>query len=291
MPAIPIGTITLYYESHGKGEPLVLLPDLGYDVTSLWAQVPRFSQDFRCIAIDNRGVGRSSKPSSAYTIKLLAEDAINVLDHLRIERAHFFGISMGGAIAQEIAINYPERVARMALLASWSRADRYLTSLFELFRDVKRSVDPLTFERKVALWSFTREYFDEHYDDLEKRQRASLDVPYPTPSTTFARQAEACIGHDTLGRLPQITAPTLAVVGERDIFTPANSLPSWLAAFPIRPSRLSKPPDMQPIGRSPMRSMSLSSPTSPARRWAPRKPLLQTKCGGRKCLNLEPRIG
>lgn len=220
MPAIPIGTITLYYESHGKGEPLVLLPDLGYDVTSLWAQVPRLSQEFRCIAIDNRGVGRSSKPSSPYTIKLLAEDVINVLDHIRIERAHFFGVSMGGAIAQEIAINYPERVGKMALLASWPRADRYLTSLFELFRDVKRSVDPLTFEREVALWSFTRDYFDEHYDDLEKRQRASLDVPYPTPSTTFARQAEACIAHDTLERLPQVTAPTLALVGDRDIFTP-----------------------------------------------------------------------
>ncbi len=199
MPAIPIGTITLYYESHGKGEPLVLLPDLGYDVTSLWAQVPRLSQDFRCIAIDNRGVGRSSKPSSPYTMKLLADDVINVLDHIRVDRAHFFGVSMGGAIAQEVAISYPDRVSRMALLASWPRADRYLTSLFELFRDVKRSVDPLTFEREVALWSFTRDYFDEHYDDLEKRQRASLDVPYPTPSTTFARQAEACIGHDTLG--------------------------------------------------------------------------------------------
>lgn len=222
MPAIPIGTITLYYESHGKGEPLVLLPDLGYDVTSLWAQVPRLSQDFRCIAIDNRGVGRSSKPSSPYTMKLLADDVINVLDHIRVDRAHFFGVSMGGAIAQEVAISYPDRVDRMALLASWPRADRYLTSLFELFRDVKRSVDPLTFEREVALWSFTRDYFDEHYDDLEKRQRASLDVPYPTPSTTFARQAEACIGHDTLERLPQISAPTLALVGNRDIFTPAK---------------------------------------------------------------------
>jgi pimeloyl-ACP methyl ester carboxylesterase len=232
MPAIPIGTITLYYESHGKGEPLVLLSDLGYDVTSLWAQVPRLSQDFRCIAIDNRGVGRSSKPSSPYTMKLLADDVINVLDHIRVDRAHFFGVSMGGAIAQEVAINYPERVGKMALLASWPRPDRYLTSLFELFRDVKRSVDPLTFEREVALWSFTRDYFDEHYDELEKRQRASLDVPYPTPSTTFARQAEACIGHDTLDRLPQVTAPTLALVGNRDIFTPPKFSAQITEAIP-----------------------------------------------------------
>jgi 3-oxoadipate enol-lactonase len=220
MPAIPIGTITLYYESHGKGEPLVLLPDLGNDVTSLWAQVPRLSQDFRCIAIDNRGVGRSSKPSNVYTAKLMAEDAINVLNHLGVDRTHVFGVAMGAAIAQEMAINHPERVDKLALLGAWARPDRYLTSLFELFRDVKRSVDPLTFDKDVAVWSFTRSYFDTSYDELEKRQRAALDVPYPTPATTFTRQAEACIAHDSLDRLDGVASPTLLMVGEEDIFTP-----------------------------------------------------------------------
>ncbi|HZT97853.1 MAG TPA: alpha/beta fold hydrolase [Chloroflexota bacterium] len=220
MPAIPIGTIQMYYESHGKGQPLVLLPDMGNDVTSLWSQVPRLSQDFRCIAIDNRGVGRSSKPSTQYTMKLLADDVIHVLDHLRIPRAHVFGISMGGAIAQEMAINHPERVGALVMVASWARPDRYLSCLLELFKDVKRSVDPLTFERQVALWSFTRGYFDTSYDELEKRQRASLDVPYPTPSVTFTRQVEACMAHDACDRLGQITAPTLNIAGEEDIFTP-----------------------------------------------------------------------
>ncbi len=220
MPAIPIGTITLYYESHGKGEPVVVLPDLGNDVTSLWAQIPVLAQDFRCIAIDNRGVGRSSKASMPYTTRLMADDTVKVLDHLGLERAHVFGISMGAAIAQEMAINYPDRVGRVALLGAWARADRYLTSLFELFRDVKRSVDPLTFDREMALWSFTRSYFDTSYDELEKRQRAALDVPYPTPSNTFTRQAEACMSHDTLERLEALKAPTLCMVGRHDIFTP-----------------------------------------------------------------------
>jgi pimeloyl-ACP methyl ester carboxylesterase len=220
MPAIPIGTITLYYESHGKGEPLVLLPDLGNDVTSLWSQVPRLSQDFRCIAIDNRGVGRSSKPSAAYTTKLMAEDVVNVLNHLSVERAHVFGVAMGAAIAQEMAINSRDRVGKLALLGAWAKPDRYLVSLFELFRDVKRSVDPLTFDREIALWSFTREYFDTSYDELEKRQRAALDVPYPTPANTFTRQAEACMAHDALERLEGLTAPTLLMVGVQDVFTP-----------------------------------------------------------------------
>lgn len=220
MPAIPIGTITLYYESHGKGVPIVLLPDLGNDVTSLWSQIPTLSQDFRCIALDNRGVGRSSKPSTVYTSSLMADDTIKVLDYLRIDRAHVVGFSMGGAIAQEMAINYPDRVDKVVILGGWARADRYLGSLFELFRDVKRSVDPLTFDKEIALWSFTRSYFDTSYDDLEKRQRAALDVPYLTPATTFTRQAEACMTHDTHDRLDQIASPTLLVVGDQDIFTP-----------------------------------------------------------------------
>lgn len=222
MPAIPIGTITLYYESHGKGEPLVILPDLGNDVTSLWAQMPRLSQDFRCLAIDNRGVGRSSKPSVPYTTKLMAEDAFKVLNQIGVREFGILGLSMGGAIAQEMAIAEPDRVKKLIILGGWAKPDRYLTSLFELFRDVKRSVDPLTFDREIALWSFTRAYFDSSYEELEKRQRAALDVPYPTPHTTFTRQAEACMTHDSLDRLDQLRASTLLIVGEQDIFTPVR---------------------------------------------------------------------
>lgn len=222
MPTVTTGTMTTYYEVHGKGEPLLMIPDLGFDVTSFWAQFPRFSQSFRCVAVDNRGVGRSNKPSNPYTTKLLAEDALHILDALHIDRAHVFGVSMGGAIAQEMAINHPERVERLVMVSSWAHCDRYLTSLFELFRDVKRSVDPLTFERQIALWSFTPAYFNNHYEELEKRQRAALDVPYPTPSNTYARQAEACIAHDTRDRLRQLKIDTTVVVGAQDMFTPVH---------------------------------------------------------------------
>lgn len=220
MPAIPVGTITLYYESHGKGDPLVMLPDLGNDVTSLWGQIPRLSQEYRCIAIDNRGVGRSSKASGVYTTKLMADDTVSVLNYLGIEKAHVLGISMGAAIAQEMAINHAHRVDKLALLGSWAKPDRYLLSLFELFKNVKRSVDPLTFDRELALWSFTRHYFETSYDELEKRQRAALDVPYPTPPMTFTRQAEACSTHDTQDRLSSVESDTLLLVGCQDIFTP-----------------------------------------------------------------------
>jgi pimeloyl-ACP methyl ester carboxylesterase len=220
VPAIPIGAITLYYETHGKGDTVVLLPDLGNDVTSLETVTGTLSQTYRCIVIDNRGVGRSSKPSSPYTTKLMAEDTIQVMDYLRIDKAHFFGASMGAAIAQEVAIARADKVRSLSLLGAWSHPDKYLCCLFELFRDVKRSVDPLTFDREVALWSFTRQYFDTNFDELERRQRAALDVPYPTPSTTFTRQAEACMNHNSHDRLGQVNCPVQLIVGARDIFTP-----------------------------------------------------------------------
>jgi 3-oxoadipate enol-lactonase len=220
MPAIPVGTITLYYESQGQGNPLVILPDLGNDVTSLWGQLPRLSQAFQCIAIDNRGVGRSSKPSVPYTTRLMADDVFSVLNSLGVDQCSVLGLSMGGAIAQQMAIMHPSRVQKLVILGGWARPDRYLTSLFELLRDVKRSVDPLTFDREIALWSFTRAYFDSSYDELEKRQRAALDVPYPTPHTTFTRQAEACMAHDTFDHLNEIKADTLLLVGKDDVFTP-----------------------------------------------------------------------
>ena len=157
-----------------------------------------------------------------YTTKLMAEDTFNVLNHLGIQDVNVLGLSMGGAIGQEMAIAQPDRVKKLIIVGGWAKPDRYLTGLFELFRDVKRSVDPLTFDREIALWSFTREYFETSYDELEKRQRAALDVPYPTPHTTFTRQAEACMGHDALDRLDKITADTMLIVGKEDIFTPAR---------------------------------------------------------------------
>jgi pimeloyl-ACP methyl ester carboxylesterase len=152
----------------------------------------------------------------------MAEDAFSILTHLGIQEFSVLGLSMGGAIAQEMAILYPDRIKNLIIVGGWAKPDKYLTSLFELFRDVKRSVDPLTFDREIALWSFSRSYFDTSYEELEKRQRAALDVPYPTPHTTFTRQCEACMAHDSFDRLGEIQASTLLVVGKEDIFTPPH---------------------------------------------------------------------
>ena len=101
----------LYYEVHGEGPPLVLIMGIGYDLT-LWGlhQIPAFSKDFQVIVFDNRDVGRSSQASNSYTIKDMADDLAALLDGLEIDKTNILGLSMGGMIAQEFALNYSNRV-------------------------------------------------------------------------------------------------------------------------------------------------------------------------------------
>ena len=115
MPYVHANGINIYYEEHGTGEPLVLI--MGFTVSSVgwhW-NIPDFAKQFRVIAFDNRGVGQSDKPDVPYSMAMFADDTAGVLAGLGIDKAHIFGISMGGMIAQEFALRYPQRVKTLTL--------------------------------------------------------------------------------------------------------------------------------------------------------------------------------
>jgi 3-oxoadipate enol-lactonase len=115
MPTKKVGDINIYYEIHGKGEPLVLI--MGYGLSSAaWSPVlPALAQKYKVITFDNRGAGKSDKPDGPYTMDMMAGDLAGLLDAIRIKAAHIFGISMGGMIAQHFALRYPERVRSLIL--------------------------------------------------------------------------------------------------------------------------------------------------------------------------------
>src|SRR6185436_11672972 len=116
MPHVRAGDINVYYENHGSGRPiLTLIRGLGADLCSWFAQVPELSKHFRTLVFDNRGSGRTSKPDTSYTTGQMASDVNNLLDALQIERTALLGISMGGMIAQEFAIHYPEKLSCLIL--------------------------------------------------------------------------------------------------------------------------------------------------------------------------------
>lgn len=222
MPYIYSNGIRMHYEERGQGEPLVLIMGLGADGPVWEDHVKAYEKHFRCILVDNRGAGRSDKPEGPYSTSMMAHDIAGLMDGLSIESAHISGISMGGCIAQEVAIMYPERVRSLILNCSWDFCDLYTKRIFETFRALIALADPVTFTRNLQLWIFTPEYHRTNMIDLLQREQAGLNNPYPMPAHAFQAQCDACIRHDTRGRLNKIKAPTLVTVGDQDIFTPLH---------------------------------------------------------------------
>ncbi len=130
MPLIKANGININYESHGTGEPVVLIGGLGSHLQSWATQIPLYSEHFKVIAFDNRGMGMSDKPDIEYSIEMMADDTIALLDSLNISKASFVGKSMGGMIAQWMGIKYPQRVNKLVMgCTSAYRGTRWETKL------------------------------------------------------------------------------------------------------------------------------------------------------------------
>lgn len=232
MPFVQSNEIRMYYEERGQGTPLVLLMGLGAD-GSLWEEhVKVYETRFRCILVDNRGAGQTDKPEGPYSIRTMAEDTVHLMDAIGLERAHVSGISMGSAIAQEIGLAYPERVISLSLHASWSECDPYTARIFETFGAAYGVLSASAFTRLLQLWIFTPEYHSSHMSDLLAREQAGERQPNPMPVHAFRGQCDACIGHDTRGRLSRIDKPALLTVGSIDIFTPERCSAAIKAEMP-----------------------------------------------------------
>lgn len=220
MPKVRVGDVQIFYEEAGQGEPLVLIMGWGGDHTAWALQVPAFSAEFRCVAFDNRGAGQSDQPDVAYTIRMMAADAVGLLDALRIERAHIAGLSMGGMIAQEIALNYPDRVRTLQLHATLARPDAYLRAVGQSLLRARAAYTREEFVRALLPWVLTPRTYAERPDFVELMVQRLAENPYPASLTGLTRQAEASWAHDTVERLDRIGSPTLITAGAEDIFVP-----------------------------------------------------------------------
>jgi 3-oxoadipate enol-lactonase len=228
MPTALINGINLYYEEQGRGDPLLLI--MGFSAHSMmWMmQTPVLAQHFRVITFDNRGVGRSDAPEGPYSTRQMADDASGLLEHLGIERAHVVGWSMGGMIAQELALNHANQLDRLVLMASLAHASSYagawltyMTQATQLVAD--GTLDPTGFAVNSLPWMFTPAMLAQP-PVVELALQQTLQNPFPATPQGIAGQAEACRAHifgDALQRLSGITAPTLVLVGAEDILTPA----------------------------------------------------------------------
>jgi len=214
------GDLDIYYETFGEGEPLVLIMGLGADGPVWELHRDFYKEKFKCIAIDNRGVGQSSKPLGSYTSDEMASDVVAVLDDLDIKKARVAGISMGGIIAQSLALNHPDRVHSLVLISTWAKCDLYAKTVFEHFKNFRAHSTLDKFMECLQLWIFATKFWTEAGEGIKEGQQMVNDNPAPQPQYAFEAQCDACTGHDSSARLGEIKVPTLITVGTRDIFTP-----------------------------------------------------------------------
>jgi len=225
MSIAKVGDINLYYEVHGKGEPLVLI--MGYRASNVgWFLIQdKLAREHRVIIFDNRGTGRSDKPEIPYTTKMMAADVVGLLDVLGIGAANVFGHSMGGAIAQEFALNYPDRLNNLILGGTSCGGSKGVLPTTEAMAFL---LDPELAKmsaadriRAMVPWLWNKEFADNNPAAIERY--IALASEYPTPPHASVSQQNAMMTHDTYDRLPDIKAPTLVIAGSKDRSVPSEN--------------------------------------------------------------------
>lgn len=224
MPQMRVGDVSLYYEVHGSGQPLLLIEGIGYASWMWFKQVPMLSRQFQVILFDNRGVGQSDMPAGAYTTAMMADDAAGLLEALGIEQAHVMGISMGGMIAQELVLRHPQKVDGLILGCTTPGGPVAPPPTAEYMAYLTESAKMATLEEKYRAGfelGAAAGYYQENPQDLEAMLGPRL--ANPQPAAAFFSQAAAVQSHNTWDRLGEIQAPTLIAHGDADRVVPVQN--------------------------------------------------------------------
>jgi pimeloyl-ACP methyl ester carboxylesterase len=245
MPKTRANGIQIYYETHGDGQSLVLISGIGYTNWQWHRMVPLLAKHFKVIVFDNRGVGQSDKPDGPYTAHMLAADTVALLDALSIDKAIVMGHSMGGFIAQALALEFPHQVQKLILCSTTFGGPRHVPitpEAMKVLMDV--SSDPLTRFRNGLYISTAPGWAEQHPEMIQEwvEWRAANPIE-PAPY-----QAQLAIGLGLLkeesafeNQLYRIHVPTLILFGEDDmVVPPANAA---LLAEKIPDSRVVLLPD------------------------------------------------
>lgn len=224
----------MYYEVMGKGYPLVVIAGLGSTTRVCTPLAERFGQRYRTIIYDHRGVGRSSKPGVRYSLSMYADDLEGLLNHLSIEEANVLGMSMGGYVAQQFALDHPHRVNKLVLVSTAGHITDYMRRIGMMFRTMITGLSPERFARTLITLSFAAESVDRSPEMVAEAER--LATPDPADVDGIKRQVSMLAGGDFSDRLGEIDLPVLVVVGRKDTLTPVKF--SEMLASAIREARL-----------------------------------------------------
>ncbi|MGI8942060.1 MAG: alpha/beta fold hydrolase [Actinomycetota bacterium] len=262
MPLADLGDVTLHYQRRGSGSagpqgggagsagpqgggagsagPQAVLGIMGFGLDQrFWAsQIPVVTETHEFITFDNRGIGRSAPAGDGAplisTIADMADDTSRLLDHLAIESCVVYGISMGGAVAQHLALEHPERVSALILAATWARPIEFMRRQHTLARALIEAGGPALLVESSLVRMFTPAFFEVGAEVLDQMVRAFMAETGPDlPSTeVLLAQMDAVDKHDVLGRLEEINVPTLVIGARNDMMVPYFGAEEIAAAIP-----------------------------------------------------------
>lgn len=215
MPFLKLKDVELYYETHGQGPPMVFLSETACD-SEIWKlyPVPEFSSDHRVILHDYRGTGRSSKPSIKYSTRMFCEDLVALMDHLNVDQAVVIGHSMGGRVAQLLALDHPQKVKKLILASTGASYPETKGLPLQICKDmIEWGYEKYVRDHSI-LAGFTEEFVKQHPERVERYLQVRMANPCPVEF--YLRHVIARQEHDTSERLKDIQVPTLILVGEDD---------------------------------------------------------------------------
>jgi pimeloyl-ACP methyl ester carboxylesterase len=210
----------IYWDEQGQGEAVLLIMGLAYPSQMWYRTQPLLASRYRTLALDNRGIGQSDVPPGPYPIALMASDAAAVLDAAGIESAHVFGVSMGGMVAQEFALQYPKRVQSLILGCTAAGGPAAVRAEPEAIQMLMRREKMSPEQAAEAAVPFI-------YDPATARARIDEDLAirrpwFPSPAG-YAAQLQGILGWESYSRINQIVAPTLVIHGEADRLVPPGN--------------------------------------------------------------------
>ena len=220
MAAAPDGRTRIHWESTGDGPPVLLIMGLGLSGGAWWRTVPVLSRRLHVITFDHRGIGRSESPMPAFTVEAMADDAVSVIDALGLDAVHVYGFSLGGMVAQQMALRHPQRVRALVLGATHPGGRRAVHPDDEVVEFVRRR---LRMQSEEAAWaSVPYNYGARCRRSQRARIAEDIEVRLQNPFSVSAYRAHlhAASLHNCYGRLGLIAAPTLVVHGAEDRMVP-----------------------------------------------------------------------
>lgn len=225
MPKVRVNDIQMFYEVHGEGFPLIMIMGLTGN-TSWWDPrwIQTLSEKFKIIAFDNRGAGRTDISDREYSIKLFADDTAGLMDALGVPRADVLGISMGGMIAQEFVLNYPEKVKKVVLCSTHCGGAKSVQASEEVLGTLTADRGGVSAEEvaRMTIPLFFTEDFLKNTPGVEELVIEQISKN-PISNEAFMRQMSAIMQFDTYDRLSQIKTPALILHGKQDILIPPEN--------------------------------------------------------------------